>query len=173
MTDRIRNAFLARQYREGMALAADSDILTLVPCGGDPPDRYLAEFRCTGLVTTAAGAIEECDRAAVGIWFPEDYLRTADPFLVLHWLAPSRPHHPNISDRAPFICAGAIREGTSLVDLVYRVFEIITWNRVTMVESDALNPAACAWARRNLHRFPLDRRPLRRQAVAFDVEDLG
>ena len=49
----------------------------------------------------------------------------------------------------------------------YQLFEIITYKRVTMREDDALNPVACAWARRNTHRFPIDPRPLKRRTVEF------
>ncbi len=173
MNDRIFTAFLERQYVDGMALAAASDILRLVPAAGDPPHRYLAEFRCTGLVTTEQGAIETADRALCGIWFPSDYLHTADPFLVLQWLAPSRPFHPNVAAHAPFICAGRIRAGTPLVDLIFQLYEIITYSRVTMREDDCLNRDACAWARRNQHRFPFDRRSLCRQSADIAVEELA
>lgn len=165
MIDHIRAAFLESQREEGLALAAASDVLTLVPGDAEPPDRWLAELRCTSLVRTPAGEIVPSDRSLVGIWFPDDYLRAVEPFLVLQWLGPRNVFHPNVSDRAPFICAGRIRPGTPLVDLLYRVHEIVTFARVTMVESDALNPAACVWARANVHRFPLDARPLRRSAA--------
>lgn len=170
MTDRVLAGFLARQHEEGTALAAASDVLTLVPVGDDPPQRYLADFRCRGLLRSPAGDVVMADRFQVGVWFPDDYLREVDPFLVLRWIAPAHPFHPNIAARAPFICAGAIRPGTFLVDLIYRVHEIITWARVTMREDDALNRDACAWARRNRHRFPVDDRPLRRRTADITLE---
>jgi hypothetical protein len=83
---------------------------------------------------------------------------------VLTWLAPRDIWHPNISADAPVICVGRLAPGTALVDLLYQLFEVITWNKVTMREDDALNRAACQWARRNGHRFPVDRRPLKRSA---------
>ena len=168
--DRVLAAFLARQYEEGMALAADSDILDLLPVDGPPVQRYLAGFRCTGLVKAESGAIVEADRFLIGVWFSEQYLRAADPFAVLALLEPRRVLHPNV--RAPFICAGRLAPGTPLVDLLYRCFEIITYRRVTMREDDALDHEACAWARRNQHRFPVDTRPLKRRSVEFDVETI-
>jgi hypothetical protein len=166
MIDHIRHAWLARQYDEGMALAAGSDLLTLVPLDGEPPERYVAEFRCTGLVRQPSGAITEADRFVVGIWFPDDYLRQVEPFQVLTWLAPRTVWHPNISDRAPLVCVGRLIPGTSLQAILYQLFEIITYQRVTM--DDALNHEACAWTRANLARLPVDRRPLRR-AVRNEV----
>jgi len=173
MTDRILTAFLERQLADGMALGAASDLLELVPLGGTPPQRYLAEFRCTGLVQAPSGEIVEANRFVVGIWFPDQYLREADPFLVLRWVGPRHVFHPNVSNRAPFICVGRLLPGTPLVDLLYRCFEIVTWNRVTMREDDALNTEACAWARRHQDRFPVDRRPLKRRSVELGVEQVG
>jgi hypothetical protein len=172
MTDKVLAAFLARQREEGMALAAASDLLELVPVDGAQRQRYLADFRCKGLIQTESGEIVEAGRFVIGISFPDHYLREADPFQVLTWLEPRRIFHPNVSSVAPFICIGRLAPGTSLVDLLYRCFEIITYNRVTMQEHDALNREACAWARRNQHRFPVDQRPLKRRSIEFGIEDV-
>jgi hypothetical protein len=171
MTDKVLAAFLARQREEGMALAAASDLLELVPVDGPLRQRYLADFRCKGLVQTESGEIVEAERFVLGIWFPEHYLRQADPFHVLTWLEPRQMFHPNVV--APFICIGHLAPGTSLVDLLYRCFEIITYNKVTMRDDDALCRSACSWARRNQHRFPIDGRPLKRRGIELGIEDVG
>ena len=62
---------------------------------------------------------------------------------------------------APFICPGRIVPGMSLVDLLYQVYEILTYQKLTT--HDALNREAAAWARANQGRFPTDRRPLKRR----------
>ena len=174
MSDRIMDTFLSRQLEEGLALTAASDVLRLLPFPNrDPADRYLVAFDCTGLVQEAPGRIVEGEHFEVGVWFPPDYLRTADPFRVLTWLGPRNIWHPNIAADAPVICVGRLTPGTSLVDLIYQAFEIITWNKVTMREDDALNKAACQWARSNRQRFPVDRRPLKRRALDLRVEAAG
>ena len=43
--DPVFDSFLARQYQEGMALAAGSDLLELFPLDGMPPSRYSAIVR--------------------------------------------------------------------------------------------------------------------------------
>jgi hypothetical protein len=169
MANKILDSFLRRQYEEGKRLAAESDLLRLIPVGSEPYDRFVAEYRCTGLVRQANGEISEANRFAVGVWFPGDYIRRADPFQVLTWLFPRHAWHPNIGDKAPVICVGRIAPGTPLIDILYQVFEIITFNKVTMREDDALNLAACAWARQNTHRFPIDHRPLKRRAIQFQL----
>jgi hypothetical protein len=170
MTDRIRDAFLVRQLEEGRALAAESDLLHLVP-SGEPADRYVARFSCRGLVERPPHSIVEWDRFEVGIWFPRDYLRVVDPFRVVSWLGPRGVWHPNIASAAPVICVGRLVPGTGLVDILYQVFEVITWNKVTMREDDALNKAACQWARQNRHKFPVDERPLKRRSLDLHIEE--
>jgi hypothetical protein len=172
MPDHVLNAFLSRQRDEGLALSAASDLVTVFPAN-DKGDRYLVRFSCTGLVRRNPSAIVEANEFVIYIWFPSDYLRTADPFRVLTWLSPRNVWHPNISDEVPRICVGRLAPGTSLVDILYQVFEIITWNRVTMREDDALNRAACEWARQHRDRLPLDHRPLKRVAAVPHVIDVS
>ncbi len=173
MTDKILEGYLQRQLEEGMGLAESSDLVDLAPADHGLPQRYVVEFRCKGLVRRGDGddEIVEADRFAVGIRFPSDYLRRAEPMEVLTWLGPRNVWHPNIM--APVICVGRLTPGTPLVDIVYQVFEIITYNKATVREDDALNPAACQWARRNMHRFPIDRRALKRRTLRLEVTDLG
>lgn len=167
--DPVFTAFLHRQLEEGMALASESDLLALAPLDEPPHDRYVAEFRCRGLVRGADTEVVEADRFAVGIWFPARYLRYASPWEVLTWLGPRNVFHPNISDLVPAICVGRLVPGTPLVDLLYQCFEIITWKKVTMREDDALNHTACVWARDNQSRFPIDPRPLKRRSLQLKV----
>lgn len=172
--DNILEPWLMRQLSEGKALEAQSDLFDLVPTDNSPaPQRYVVCYHCTGLVRAANGQIEEANQFAVGIWFPDDYLRHVEPFQVTTWLAPREIFHPNVSDRAPFICVGRIGPGTPLVDLIDQVHQIITFNKLTVREDDALNRDACVWARRNDRRFPIDTRPLKRRALDFNIEVVG
>jgi hypothetical protein len=170
MEDNIYTAFLESQFQDGLELVQASDLVSLVPLGGPPPARYVVQLRCKGLVRNAAGEVTEADYFEAGVYFPPDYLRRADPFQVLTWFGPPNVYHPNISDRGPFICVGKLAPGTSLVDIVYQLFEIVSFTKVTMREDDSLNKAACAWARQNQSRFPIDKRPLRRRILALEVE---
>ena len=160
MSDKVFEGFLAKQLEQGLALARESDVLALVPLDGAQAQRYIAEFRCRGLVRRADGQIAEADRFAVGVFFPSDYLRRAAVPEVLTWLGPRNAWHPNI--HGIYICPGRLEPGTSLVDLLYQVFEIIGWHKWNAREDDALNKLACAWARSHKARFPIDPRPLKR-----------
>ncbi|MCX6538593.1 MAG: hypothetical protein NT151_06645 [Acidobacteria bacterium] len=168
MTDKILAAFLARQYEDGMALARDSDLVELLPIGTPPVQRYVARFHCTGLCRTPAGDIMEMQGAEVGIFFPDDYLRRTDPYQILIWLGPPDTWHPNISNRAPLVCLGRLGPGTRLVEILYQLYEVITYQRYAT--HDALNQDAAAWARQNQDRFPVDARPLKRRSLQLRIE---
>ena len=174
MEDRILAAFLKRQHDEGMALAEASDLLDLSlfdPFRLGVRDQYIAHFSCTGLIKTPEAAVVEANHFTLGIWFPPSYLVRAESFVVVKWFEPWTVFHPNI--RPPLMCVGRIVPGMPLVDLLYQCFEIITYNKVTMREDDALNREACAWARRNVERFPIDRRPLKRRALDLHIEPVA
>jgi hypothetical protein len=161
MEDKIFESWLNRQFVEGMALAAESDIVELLPAGGDPPQRYIVRLHCRGLVRSRDGSIREAGLFALGICFPSDYLRVADPRMVLTWFGPPEVWHPNISDRFPMICIGKLDPGTSLKELLHRTYEVVSYQNYTPNEFDSLNRAACAFARENQGRFPIDARPLK------------
>ena len=170
-TDVIFADYLRRQTQEGLALAADSDILKLMPMSGPGSDRYIAEFNCRGLVQNDQGEIVEFNRFAVGIWFPENYLRSVDVGMVVSYLGPApRPWHPNI--RPPFMCLH-ITPGTPLVSILHSCYELFTW-ALKNTGDEGLNHAASQWARQqDPSWFPIDRRPLRRRKLRLDVKPAG
>jgi hypothetical protein len=170
MPDLVYQGFLRRQLEESQALAAASDRVRIEPLGHPVPDRYLVRFDCKGLVRERDGSVREAERFEVGIRFPPDYLRHADPAQVLTWLGPANVHHPNISDLVPVICIGEIKAGTPLVTLVERCYQVITYQKVTTVLWNTLNPRAAVWAARAQGRFPVDPRPLRNGSLAPGVE---
>lgn len=162
MSDKIVQSFLRKQFKEGMALARESDLLELVPNDTDTaPNCYLARFHCKGLVCDNDSSVREATEFAVGIWLPSDYLRRVEPAQVLTWLGPRNIFHPNI--RPPHICLGRLPPGTPLVDILHQCFEVITYHN--WAAHDGLNLDACQWARNNQHRFPVDRRPLKRRVL--------
>ena len=156
MTDSVRATWLETQYQESMGFAAKSAVLSLAPVAGTPPFKYIAKFDCDGLARTAE-EVTVLDRHLVGIFFPEHYQRiSCGPGEVLTWLEPHTEFHPNISP--PFCCVGHISPGMSLLSLLHQLYQMITWQRFTPREDDALNKAACSWARDHLDRFPIDPR---------------
>jgi hypothetical protein len=168
MPDKVLDAFLTRQREEGMALAASSDLLELKCLD---PQHYVARFLCEGLVRRGTGDVEEASGFEVGIFFSADHLRRVEPAQLVTWFTPWEIYHPNI--RPPFCCLGRSAPGISLVEVLYQIYEIVTYQKVTMREDDALNHAACSWARENTARFPVDRRPLKRRPLNLRTEVRG
>lgn len=166
--DPIYDRFMERQLAEGLALAEESDLLQLRIPTFSPP-HFVAEYHCKGLVRGEDGEIREADRFAVGVWFPADYLRRADPFEMLRMFTPNN-WHPNIHRDLPLICIGRLFPGTPLVDILYQIYDILTYQKYNPTEDNCLNNVACAWARENHHRFPIDRRPLKRRRLNLEVK---
>jgi hypothetical protein len=169
MTDKVFTKFLTQQHTEGRALAEQSEILTLHTEPSTLPQRYYAEYRCNGLVQDRDGRISPCGLFIVSITFPNDYLRRAEMPEVLTWVGPVNAFHPNILGPRGWICIGRLEPGTGLVDILYQLFEIITYHNYNPSEHFSLNRFACSWARNNQGRFPTDSRPLKRPASAHVV----
>lgn len=159
-------AFLANAAAEAADLAASSDLLHIQPGPGSLPDRYLITYCCNGVFKDGATVNTRLGTFALGIWFPPDYLRYADPQKVLTWLGPMNVFHPNIAFGLPVVCL-RIEPAQRLGDIVHAAYDLVRYAKVTMDERDALNPEACAWARDHTAEFPVDRRPLRRRQVVI------
>ena len=170
--DRIYNSWLDKQHDEVMALAAASDRLMVVPHPETPPRAYVVRFDCLTLVR-AGGDVTLWDGGCDVLFrFPTDYLRVVTrPEWIVALRSPAHLYHPNAV--APFLCIGHITPGTSLVRLIHQVHDLLTFAKYTPREDDALNREACAWARANGQRFPVDVRPLRRRVVSFDVDPVN
>jgi len=164
----IMQLFLEKQEAEGLALAARSDLIEVAPIGERPYQRFIVRFFCKTLLKTREG-IYEYDRVDIGIQFPLDYWQRAEPPEVVTLLGPANVFHPNV--RFPFVCVGSLNPGTSLVDLIYQIYEILTFQKVTMREDDALNGEACIWARQRTSRFPVDSRSLVRRPANYRIKE--
>ena len=98
VNDPIYERFMQRQFgrRHGAGSAK------AICCGcmflRMAPPHFVAEFLCKGLIREDAGEIKEASEFQVGIWFPPDYLRRADPFEMLRLFTP-HVWHPNVSRR--------------------------------------------------------------------------
>jgi hypothetical protein len=169
--DHIFDSWLEHQHAEAMALAQSSDRIAVLPEPEVPPRNYVVRFDCQTMVRIG-GEVKPRNGCVVQFRFPLDYLRVAsDPAWIVSLLSPRNLYHPNVAP--PFLCLGHIAPGTSLRELIFQVYEVLTFAKVTPREDDALNREACAWARRNMNRFPVDARPLRRQVSDFDVSPIA
>jgi len=171
--DPILSGFLQAQFTAARTLSRESDIVSVFPVDGPLPQHYIAEFRCRGLVREGNAPPAACDFFAFGIWFPDMYLRADFKVSdIITVLSPQNLFHPNA--RPPYVCVGeTMRAGTELTDIVYQLYEIVSYQKVTMNENKALNWDACVWARQNTHLLPLDPRPLKRRKLNLQVVPKG
>lgn len=166
--EKVFGDFLEIQREEGLALAKASDVLDLQPLD---PQRYLATFRCYGVFDYGEGPIVEADRFMVGIFMPDDYLRVPATEIICTFFGPRQTYHPNVG--FPMICIGEVFPATTLVQVLHRLYEVVSYQNYGTDERDSLNPEACAWARANASRFPVDSRPLKRRKWDFEVDEIG
>ena len=158
--------FLRNQTREAMSLAARCPLLELMPLEPEPVSRYLARFECRGLVKRQDGRIVESAGFELKIRFPNHYLKHASTFEVFTWLDPDNVFHPNVlvgpyrDTFARIVCIGVLPGGVPLTRLLLQCHNVLRYNNFNTVESDALNPEACRWARNHPDRFPIDDRQL-------------
>jgi len=169
--DGILQKFLRWNLEDATRFVSESDIVQIEPLPaprGCAPDHYIAEFACKGLVKEGS-EIRVGDRFRVGIAFSRDYL--VAPPNVARMLTVLTPNiwHPNVAEIAPLVCIGNITPGMTLVDLLYQLYELLSWQKIST--HDALNPAAAEWARQPENRamYPVDNRPLKRRTVVDKV----
>jgi hypothetical protein len=166
--DKIFDSWLDAQHEKGMELSERSDVIELIAL---TRQLFIVRFHCKGLVREVGGEVKVGELFEVGYRFAEDYLRRSNPAEVVTWLGPLNVFHPNINP--PALCLGDIAPGTSLVDLIYQTYEVISYQNLMPDERDALNHPACVWARGHQELFPLDDRPLMRHGSKVTVEVLG
>lgn len=172
--DAIFLRFLEASYEEATKLAAESDVLRLVPMPPHPPSAYVCDFLVPHLRRTDAGTVEiSRDPVLAGIRFPEDYLRSADPHLslkVASLLDPPSLVHPNV--KGGIVCLGsAFGPGTRISLLLGELYDIFSYRNYSLVEAGSLNPEACRLLR--AHPQLLDElrpEPLRRRQKELKIQ---
>ena len=177
MTDTIFSSFLESEGGKLVELCGSSSRLSCRLIQADealPPSIFVVEMTCRHLVRQDNRICPSSEPCVIAIQFPADYLRRGGPRPgeILSLLAPRNCWHPNV--RFPYVCAGPIAPGTSVLDLVFRCFEIMTYVKFTPREDECLNQAACRWARAHMAEFPLESGPLRdigMQEAATDPAD--
>jgi hypothetical protein len=142
--------FLSSQEKSLALLARSGDRVDVNPYAYPPesstPNAYLIKIRCRSAVKYQDEISEEEREHLIGVSFPPDYQRKAhDSSRIVTLLSPDNIFHPNIM--GPMICLGQIAPATPAVEICTRVHEVLTCQRITMREDDALNGDACQWAR--------------------------
>lgn len=156
--DRVRRDFLMEGFTALKRNCQRGGLLEFASLGASSPWLYRLAFRTRGLTRDSDGEITPVGRHVVALRFPPDYLRHADRFAMLRLIEPaSGLFHPNVSVSGA-ICV-EIYPGQPVTEICQSLHDLFRWRLRQYDERDALNSAACAWGRENIHQ-PIDDRPL-------------
>ena len=152
---RIKN-----DYEEMLKLDAESSIIDF-QTAGTPPTRYFLKFNCPGISIDAEGkpAIIQEHRCQIvlGAQYPSQ-----PPDVT--WQTPI--FHPNIKLQA--VChSGQWAPSWSLAEFVSELADMARFVKFNL--QSPLDTKAAEWAKKNLHMFPLDSRPIRDKAAKMVI----
>jgi ubiquitin-protein ligase len=152
---RIKN-----DYEEMLKLHAESSIIDF-QASGTPPTRYLLTFNCPGIKLDNEGkpAILQEHRCQIvlGAQYPSQ-----PPDVT--WQTPI--FHPNIKLQA--VChSGQWAPSWSLAEFVSELADMARYVKFNL--QSPLDTKAAEWAKKNLHMFPLDSRPIRDKAAKMVI----
>lgn len=154
-----RSRRLASDYRRLQELVNNSSLIHIVSTNGNPPEKYILELTCKGIVRVNGDQPDIQEKHRVAIVFPGGY--------------PSEPpavhmqtsiFHPNISSSSKAVCIGKWYAGQWLDELVFRLVEMVQYKVPPTNDTgrDVLNAEASSWLNRNRHRLPIDGRDVRK-----------
>jgi ubiquitin-protein ligase/ribosomal protein S27E len=143
----IRLRRLAADHQKLSAYLEHHPRLALMTADGDPPERYVIEYRIRSL-RQVGDDLREVSRHEVEIVLPRDYPRMAPQCRML-----TPVFHPNIAPHA--ICVGDHwSAGEPIWGLVARIGEMLAWQSYNV--KSPLNGEAARWAEQHRDELPLD-----------------
>ena len=131
------------------AIFVNHPFIKVVGAAGNPPDRYVFEFKVQSLVPTTGELFGVGQTHRAEVFLPLDYPRQP-PFCRM--LTPV--FHPNI-DPAKICIGDHWSAGQSLAQLVCRIGEMLCYQSYNT--KSPLNAKAAAWAEQNLSLLPLEK----------------
>ncbi|HSP06002.1 MAG TPA: ubiquitin-conjugating enzyme E2 [Acidobacteriota bacterium] len=152
---RIKN-----DYEEMLKLKAESSIIDF-QANGTPPTRYFLKFNCPGISLDGEGKPtilqEHRCQIVLGAQYPSQ-----PPDVT--WQTPI--YHPNIKLQA--VChSGQWAPSWSLAEFVSELADMARYVKFNL--QSPLDTKAAEWAKKNLHMFPLDSRPIRDKAAKMVI----
>ena len=147
MNPRIRR--LQSDFEQVTRTFKDHGRIRLVSTEGNPPEKYVFEFRVAGLTPQGEEGFLRGDVHRAEVFLSLDYPRRP-PFCRM-----TTPiFHPNIDPQK--ICIGDHwNAGQSLAQLIIRIAEMITYQSYNT--KSPLNAHAAAWADQNTAALPLEK----------------
>lgn len=137
-----------------------------------PPEKYFVSYKnVKGLRLFKDEKTDSKELKIVTDHKIEIYLHSDYPRLKPQCNLLSGAFHPNFRMANPHdICIGDYwASGETLVDIIYQVGEMITYQSYNV--SSPLNGIAAKWAKENLEKFPLDNLNLRQPEIEINLSD--
>ena len=152
---RIKNDF-----EEMLKLKSESSIVDFTVTG-TPPTRYVLLFLCPGIALDTEGTPGLIQEHRCQILLGAQYPSQAPD---VTWQTPI--FHPNIKMQA--VChSNQWAPSWSLAEFVSELADMARYAKYNL--QSPLDTKAADWARRNLHMFPLDSRPIRDKAARMVI----
>jgi len=139
---------LYNDYKEVIELIGNHPYIEIKDVMGDPPERYLINYKIKGLVQNGKEIIEK-DSHLCEIILSGDYPRYEPICRLISMVV----FHPNIAPNKVCI-ADHWAAGESLSDIIIRIGEMICYQNYNI--KSPLNGEAAKWAEENIRRFPID-----------------
>lgn len=174
--DRVFDAFCRQAQRDAEALTAESEMLTVQTLPPLPSSRFVLTFRAPYLRRTARQTIEVAPGPVEAtVHFPADYLLGTTPQLWFRVATITTADfvHPNVRDGV--VCLGAqFTPGTPLRILIRALYDIVSYQTMTLDERNALDAEVCRALRANPHLLSsLSAPPLTRRRHRVTVTEAG
>ena len=158
--NRMMELFLDKQHATARELDARGDLISI---SWPAAQHALVELRCIGLVRLPDGRIVEHDHFAYGVHFADDHLKYVEDLSLVTLLAPLTLWHTNAGALpgmpAGGVCIGPVAPAVEIDEIVFRLWDLTTFENFAALENDCINRPACAWARAHVAQFPTDHRP--------------
>ncbi len=147
MSVRLRRLYA--EYERLKMLFAGHEHIRIVEALGDPPDRYVIEYRVKGLTETKEG-VQESNEHRVQITLGPNYPNEMASCIVV-----GKPvFHPNIDHLA--VCTADVSSASRTLDqTIVFIGELITYQAFNL--QSPRNGEAKKWTEANLSRLPLER----------------
>jgi len=139
---------LYNDYKEVTELIGNHPYIEIKDVMGDPPERYLINYKIKGLIQNGKEIIEK-DSHLCEIILSGDYPRYEPICRLISMVV----FHPNIAPNKVCI-ADHWAAGESLADIIIRIGEMICYQNYNI--KSPLNGEAAKWAEENIRRFPID-----------------
>lgn len=163
----VRKKRLGNDFQALSELVANSGgTLEIISTNGNPPYKYVIEYRCRGIERLQGNEPVFRTNHQVEISLGSNYPNKDKPDT--KFLTPI--FHPNIWQHKG-VCLGSFwTMAETLSELVLRIGKIIQYSQDVLNLNSPANSLASGWAETNIHRFPVDNQTFKSKIIWDELE---